>query len=213
MDPTAPGWYDDGMSPGMLRWHDGVDWTDHVTPDPGARRGFVGTPMPAPVTAPAPPAPTPSPAPQSGWGADGWQTGSAPTAFGAEPAIRLGQSANLADRVVENPVYQQHRAEEALALRRRALWMYGGALAVLGVVTALDAAVGRAGTEWTVALVVAIVLVVRALRHYSNARHRGAPPLGALGWTAVAVAGVVVVGLFVVLPWLTAIQAVKDATT
>lgn len=44
---TAPGWYDDRATPGVVRWFDGTAWTPHTSPLP-----------PAPGTSPSwPPAP------------------------------------------------------------------------------------------------------------------------------------------------------------
>lgn len=51
---TAPGWYDDRATPGVLRWYDGTSWTPHVAPLPPAPGARVAAPWPpAPVGDPA----------------------------------------------------------------------------------------------------------------------------------------------------------------
>jgi hypothetical protein len=50
---AEPGWYDDPESDDLLRWWDGISWTDHVRPNPS-----TGSEMP--VTPPQRAAPTPS---------------------------------------------------------------------------------------------------------------------------------------------------------
>lgn len=50
-DSTAqPGWYPDRAQPGVLRWWDGTQWTEHLRPDPAG----VGTVTPPPLAAQAP---------------------------------------------------------------------------------------------------------------------------------------------------------------
>jgi hypothetical protein len=51
---TAPGWYDDRATPGVVRWYDGTGWTAHVVPLPPAPGTRVAAPWPpAPVGDPA----------------------------------------------------------------------------------------------------------------------------------------------------------------
>lgn len=35
MSTPAPGWYPDGVTPGAVRWFDGVGWTAHLAPVAG----------------------------------------------------------------------------------------------------------------------------------------------------------------------------------
>lgn len=39
---TAPGWYDDPDSPGIVRWWDGAAWSQHRAPRPLPLPGAVG---------------------------------------------------------------------------------------------------------------------------------------------------------------------------
>lgn len=63
--PTSPGWYRDGVTLGVVRWHDGTTWTTLTAPDPAL------------VPAPAQPVPTPrsaaaAPPPASSGGSPGY---------------------------------------------------------------------------------------------------------------------------------------------
>ncbi|MGN8244110.1 DUF2510 domain-containing protein [Cellulomonas soli] len=169
------GWYDDGVTAGVLRWFDGTAWTEHTT----ANAPQVQAPAVVPAMAPEPVA---APALAS--------------TFGSVPAWRIGQSLNLADRVVEDDAFQRNRLHEAIALRRRGFTMFGGALAVLVVTGAIGMAMHGADTVWYVGAAAAVFLCVRAWRDYQNATFRGAPTLTAGGW---ALAGVALVAALVVL--------------
>lgn len=57
---TTPGWYRDGATAGVLRWFDGVAWTDHTAPD---------VPAAQPAAQPAP----------------GWQQPYGAQPFGVQP--------------------------------------------------------------------------------------------------------------------------------
>ncbi|EWT01001.1 hypothetical protein N865_12125 [Intrasporangium oryzae NRRL B-24470] len=111
MSQQPSGWYDDPSNPDMLRYWDGVTWTNHTAPkkSPTASQSTIGLPQqPAPGTSqvPTPTAPVPQ---GSGWhtqapgqyqqaprytpapGAMGWATG--PTTKDGVPLASWGRRA------------------------------------------------------------------------------------------------------------------------
>jgi hypothetical protein len=173
------GWYDDGVTVGVVRWFDGTSWTEHTR--------AVPRPDPLPV-APAAPAATAA-VPTS-------TTPAQVSTFGRLPVGRLGESLNLADRVTESEGFQRNRREEALALRRRGFWMLAFAVLVLLVTGAIGIAMGGADTTWYVGAAGTVFLGVRAWRDYRNATFRGAPTLTAAGWALVGILLAVALAVF-----------------
>lgn len=165
----AAGWYDDGATPGVLRWFDGASWTEHTKPS------LPQAPVPVPPQAPA-------------------------STFGSLPVGRLGQSLNLADRVVEGEDYQRNRLDDAIRLRRRGFTMFGSALVVLLVTGAIGIAMHGADMIWYAGAAGALFLCVRAWRDYQNATFRGAPELTTTAWVLAGVALVVALAVLVVGP-------------
>jgi len=125
----------------------------------------------------------------------------APTStFGHLPTGRLGQSLNLADRVVEGVEYQRNRLDDALALRRRGFWLFGAALLILLVTGAIGIAMRGADTIWYVGAAGAAFLCVRAWRDYQNGTFRGAPALTTTSWVLAGAALVTALGVLVAGP-------------
>jgi hypothetical protein len=50
---VGAGWYDDPADPAKVRWWNGVSWTEHTTPKPGAQPHPVAAEAPAVVDVPA----------------------------------------------------------------------------------------------------------------------------------------------------------------
>lgn len=202
------GWYDDGVTPDVLRWFDGTGWTEHTTPDPAHRPPLpAGPPTPAPAGTWAPdPGLAAAPAavhePVRELVREPVRGPASPTAggFGTFVPARLGDSLHLADRVTESPGYQRNRLDEARRVRRTAAWLYGATVAVLLVGAAVSHALGGLGNLWYLAALVAAVLAARAVRDYRRAVFRGAPALRAPGWLAVGAGLVVALLVFLSVP-------------
>lgn len=192
------GWYDDGTTPGVLRWFDGSVWTEHTTPDPSYR---PPAPAPAAATTAWAPATTTTWAPASTAGSpQTGSTGGPGTGFGSTVPQRLGQSLNLADRVTESPEYQRNRLDEARRVRRNAGLLHGVGLALLVIGAAVGHAMGGTDNVWYLTGALAVVVTLRALRDYRRAVFRGAPALTRGGWALVAAALVVALVVFVSVP-------------
>jgi hypothetical protein len=120
--------------------------------------------------------------------------------FGHMPSGRLGESLNLADRVVESEAFHRNRLDDALRLRRRGFALFGGALVVLLMTGAIGIAMHGADTIWYVGAAGSVFLVVRAWRDYQNATFRAAPRLTPTAWVAVCLALVVSLAVLVTGP-------------
>jgi hypothetical protein len=46
MTTMPPGWYDDRVTPGMVRWFDGTAWTPHTAPVPPPAGAWQAAPTP-----------------------------------------------------------------------------------------------------------------------------------------------------------------------
>lgn len=173
-NPPA-GWYPDGVTPGVVRWFDGVGWTDSTTPV----AAVVPQPRPAPV-----PASTsvvagatflPDPPP------------------GAGVATMPPRAAGVAHA---DPLLGRDTLGDAAAEKRRAARLYWWGLLPLLAAGALAIAIDRVDLFWIGAFVLSCFIVGRAWRDHGRTIRRGARATSVGGWVLATLGLLVAVGVW-----------------
>jgi hypothetical protein len=171
-NPTAPpaGWYSDGEQPGMNRWWDGVDWSEHRQPAAAAASADS-------VAAPAVAAPAPVPPPAKAPTRASAAAVSGGTLFSGEP-VQPGERMTvfpLAERSEETPPEDVNKPANSgftLGILSIPLGLFGitGIVSIIQSVRGLNRAkeleargvanTGKSKATWGIALSVASFIIV-----------------------------------------------------
>lgn len=179
---VAPGWYDDGYTPDVVRWWDGQGWTERTSPVPAVQMPAV----PAVQVSPALAGQVSEP-----WGAPWGSSASSSVGYaGVSPTPSFGQG-----QFQGVPAFGAGSGVPAAPLAPPSAGRTGLVLVLVGLgvliaaTVVLRLAVGHGGVVWTGGFIVAAGLMVRGFA----ARHATRTP--GSGSEAPLVAVVVVVAL------------------